>query len=375
MKSIAFLGIKGLPSKGGGERVAEAIINRAIREGYTLYVYGKESYCKNLEIKRNLHIIRIKDIGGKYLNPFLFGLFSALHAVIFRNYDLIHLHYADFGFLLPILRLKYKVISTSHGAEYYRDKWSNVAKTFFKIVERPFVKFSNTVTCVSSSLTEYYRKKYKKEVIFIPNGIIIDNDNRFDKAGKLKIYNDSIIKQKYNLVSHDYILFSAGRIIPSKGCDILLKANQKLKEKLTLIIVGKIEDRKYLMYLKNLALSNVIFIDFIEDKEELYSLISNALFFVFPSTYEAMSMMLLEVASLKKLIICSDIRENYDAIGNNAIFFKSGDYTDLARKIEFVLTHKEKLSHLGYKAYMWVKKNRNWEYITSEYIKLYNNLI
>jgi len=363
-KSIAIMGIKGLPSKGGGERVAEAIINRLAKENYCVYVYGKQSYCDNALCaykKNNVNLILIKDFKGKHLNAFLFGLFTAFHALIFGKYDLIHLHYADFGYIVPLLKLKYKVLGTSHGAEYNREKWGRFAKLFFKLSEIPFVKYSDLCTCVSKPLTQFYKNKYKKKVKYIPNGIVLE---------KFDLKNQAFLK-KYNLRKNSYIIFCAGRIIPSKGCDLLLKAYKKIGTNIPLIIIGKIEEKSYDRYLKQLADFNVKFIDFVSSKKELYDYIVNSCFFVFPSIYEAMSMMLLEVASLKKGIVCSDIVENKEAIGDNALYFKNGSIMELSQKLQFAIDRPKLMSKVGEEAYHWVKENRNWDSITDIYIDTY----
>ncbi len=363
--SIAVLGIKGLPSRGGGERVAEAIIKAAVAGGYEVTVYGKRSYCETASHSGTFRLVLVEDFRGKHLNPFLFGLLSVVHALLYGRYDMIHLHYADFGYLVPLLRLRFKVIGTSHGAEYNRDKWNRAAKLFFRLAEVLFVKFTHICTSVSKPLAEYYMSRYRRPVIYIPNGIdFAETDGKHLKA----VNRDGLNKG-------EYILFAAGRIIPSKGCDLLLKANNKLGLAIPLVIVGdKNGDPGYDTYLKSLASSNVRFIDFISSKDDLFALISNCRFFVFPSQYEAMSVMLLEVASLRKGIVCSDIAENVEAIDNNGVYFKSGDAEDLAEKIAYAVYNQEEMDALGVEAYEWVKRNRNWQDLTARYLALFDSM-
>lgn len=353
------MGIKGLPAKGGGERVAEAIIKEALAHNYRITLYSKKSYLEKNQVPENLEIISIPELSGKHLSAFSFGLFSTLHALFQRNYDFIHLHYADFGYIVPLLRLRYKVIGTSHGAEYHRDKWGKLAKWCFRLFEVPFVCLTNICTTVSKPLAEYYAQKYQKRVIYIPNGI---NPYQFKESQSLL---------KYNLPPN-YILFCAGRIIPSKGCNFLLQANRQLENKPPLVIVGSFDmDASYKEYLLSLAEPNVIFIDFISSKDELFELIRNCQLFVFPSTYEAMSMILLEVASLKKGIICSNIPENVEAIGTNALYFESGQVNSLREKMEYALEYREEMAKLGQAAYEWVMQHRRWQDIIKIYLDLY----
>jgi len=356
---IAFIGTKGLPAKGGGERVVEAIIERLIKNGYDVTIYGKNKYCEPKNIPHEINLIIIRTFRGKHLNAFSFGLFSALHAIYFGNYDLIHLHYADFGYLAPLLRLKFRVIGTSHGSEYKRDKWNILAKYFFRISEILFIKYCNVCTSVSLSLARHYSMKYNKDIVYIPNGVDTKN---------LDI---NQIDNKHN----DYILFLAGRIIPTKGLHILLKANIMLKNKLPIIIAGEIEDKKYKKELMKLNDTNVNYLGFIKSEDELYELISNCRIFVFPSQYEAMSMALLEVAAQGKMIICSDIDENFDTIENNAIYFKTNDHEDLAKKIDMICLNDSITKKYSKRTYRWIKENRNWDNIINDYSDNYINLV
>ncbi|MDD5643820.1 MAG: glycosyltransferase family 4 protein [bacterium] len=368
-KHIAVIGIKGYPPRAGVDFVADEIIQSALKNGFKVTVYGKRS-CQNRDYKEeNLKIVSIRDIKGKHLSAFSYGVFSALHALLFGRYDLIHLHCADYGYIVPLLRLRFRVLSTSHGAEYKRDKWNFLAKAFFRVVERPFIKYSDICTCVSRKLSEYYREKYRKKVLFIPNRI------DFESIDRIKPLLNGARCAAYGLEPGKYILFCAGRIIPSKGCDILLKAGERAHIAEPIAVIGNIKDRYYKKYLSKLKKENTVFINAIDDRKTLFDIIRNCRFFVFPSTYEAMSMMLLEAAALGKGIVCSDIPENVEAIGENALFFKSGFIDDLAEKLKYALEHPGIIDELGKRGYDWVRENRNWEKFALTYIDLYCELM
>lgn len=369
-KNIGIIGIKGLPSKGGGERVAEAIIEAYLNEGHKVTVYAKKRYrpARELPVHEGLHIVLINDIPGKHISAFSFGVFSMIHALSVGRYDAIHLHYADFGFLIPFLRLRYKVLCTSHGAEYNRDKWNHFAKKFFRWTESQFVRYSTICTSVSKSLADYYEKNYCRTVHYIPNGIHLEDFQVKCAAkrmgGALKDLNEG-----------EYVLFAAGRIIPTKGCALLLEACNKIKLSTEVVVVGDLSaDMEHEQQLKSLAGSNIRFWGFVEDKNELFRLVSGCRSFVFPSTYEAMSMMLLEVAAAGKCVICSDIVQNKDALGDSAIYFKSGSADDLAETLYEVVNNPGKVAEYGVKARQWVEQHRVWRDITPEYIRLIDEL-
>jgi hypothetical protein len=123
---VAYIGIKGLPSKGGAERVVEAIVHR-LKHRYDLTVYCNSRYTPKDTNIPGIKLIRIPTFPGKHLQPLSLMLFSTFHALFFGDYDFIHLHNAEACFVAPILRMRYRIIATSHGPAYERQKWGKIA--------------------------------------------------------------------------------------------------------------------------------------------------------------------------------------------------------------------------------------------------------
>ena len=81
---------------------------------------------------------------------------------------------------------------------------------------------------------------------------------------------------------------------------------------------------------------DIDFIGMIKEVGELNNIIVNSELFVFASSFEAMSMMLIEVVSLKVPMICSDIPENTSIFNDNEMtFFETDNVNDLAEKLLF----------------------------------------
>jgi len=365
LKKIAFVGLKGLPSKGGGERVGEAIIER-LKDKYKISIYCNKRYTPKAYSSPGVDLIRIPTLPGKYLQPISLFILSALHA-LFEDYDLIHLHYAEAGFINPLLRLRYKVVATSHGPAYSREKWGKMAKALIKFMDAPFIIFSNKVTSVSLPLANEYEKKWKKKIYYIPNGV--EHNMPINKEAALNILH-------HHGVSGKYLLFLAGRMDRTKGCHLLLKAFTDMKTGLELVVVGDSQtDPGYYEELKSLANEKVHFIPFVADKGELWGILSGAHIFIFPSTVEAMSMALLEAASLGVPIICSDIPSNKAVLPEQALFFRSEDINDFKEKLQWALLHPGEMSKMGLKAQEWVKKEFSWDLIAEKYDRLFQEAI
>lgn len=358
---IAYIGIKGLPSKAGADRVVEAIVKRLSSE-HDLTVYCSSSVVPPGSTYPDVELVRMPVIEGKHSHATSLFIMSALHALS-RDYDLIHLHNVEASFVLPLLKLKYKVIVTSHGANGVLEKWGKLGKFLFRFAVWP-IRFADCITSVSKHQVDANEKKFGKKILYIPNGVDLDSD----VADLLKARECLEISR---VDSTPYILFAAGRVIPTKGAATLLEAYSELTTDRKLVVVGDTSHLPpYEKELKQLADSRVVFIPFL-DKEILLGVTRLADLFVFPSTMEAMSMMLLEAASQQVPIIASDIPGNISILPNDALYFKSGDIEDLNSKLVWALEHPDEMCEMGTNARAWVEANFQWDAIVQQYNTLY----
>ena len=358
---VAVIGLKGLPAFGGAATVGENIINQ-LKDKYDFTVYSVSSHTdlKTGEYNGYKQIV-FKKTPFKRLNTLYYYILSALHAVFLCNYDLVHLHHRDAAFIIFLLKIRYKVIITRHGSFSITDKWEKYSK-YFSINEKYFVKYADIITCVSLNEQKLYQKNIGIKPIYIPNGI---NDN-------FKILSQKKIKKE------DYIFFGAGRIIRTKGCDILLKALHILNYNGKIIIAGDLNQTiDYKDEILNLSKNlDIEFTGLIKNKDKLLELIYGAKLFIFPSNKEAMSMMLLEAASVKTPIIASDIIANRDVFNENEVlFFKTDNEYDLANKILYALDNYDEMIIKSENAYNTLIENYTWDKITIIYSNLYDKLI
>lgn len=357
---IAVIGLKGLPAFGGAATVGEKIIEQ-LKDKYDFTVYATSSHT-HFKTGRynNYRQIVFREISFKRLNSLYYYIISALHAVLFGKYNLIHLHHRDAAFIMLLLKIKYKVLLTTHGTFGVRYKWKRY-RLYFNIQVKYFVGLANVITCVSRNEQRQFKNIQMRDVNFIPNGI-----------------NDIIIFKSLPSVQYkNFIFFGAGRIIPTKGCHILLEALHEIDFKGKLIIAGDINQLPHYRD-KLISLSkglDVEFIGLILDKNILLSYLNNSFLFVFPSSREAMSVMLLEGASVKTPIICSNIIENKDVFDDSEVlFFDTDDYIDLAKKIRWAIDNEDLMHEKAHKASHKLMSNFRWCDIAKKYKKIYDNL-
>jgi len=365
MLRVAYLGIKGLPSQAGADRVVEAIAKRMLAHDVQPTVYCDRIITPHNASIKGVRLIRLPAIPGKHLRSASLALFSALHAMLFGKYDIVHLHNLEASFVLPILRLKYQIIATSHGFAYRRDKWGSIAKRALRFMEVPFVKFSNVATSVSASDAEELEERSRRIIKHIPNGTEseIKPDLEFAKQ----------LLEKHGLSPGKYLILVAGRIIPTKGVHLAIESITRLAKNIPLLIVGDGE-ANYLYELREMAGPLVHFQSLIKEPSVLYGLMADSQCLIFPSFYEAMSMVLLEAAQLGVPIVCSDLPENNAVLGENATYFESGNIDSLTEKLTWALEHPGEISRLSERAAKRVGLDFSWDVITARYVELYQKL-
>jgi len=238
------------------------------------------------------------------------------------------------------------------------------------VVEYLFIHTPNVCTCISKPLTEYYEEHYGKHVYFIPNGINPVNPKDFDLEKAISFLPEGAS------INDPYILFAARRLMRTKGCHTMLQALARINYQGQVFIAGELDhNSKYLEELKVLSTGmNIYYLGFVNPLSALFALVEKSKLFIFPSETEGMSIMLLEVASVGKPLVVSDIPENTQVFHEDeVIYFKNKDPEDLALKITFALENEVEVEKMASTAKIKVLKDYNWENIAGMYAEIYEN--
>jgi len=107
----------------------------------------------------------------------------------------------------------------------------------------------------------------------------------------------------------------------------------------------------------------------------LQELISNTAIFVQPSESEGLSFALLEGMSYARPCLVSDIEPNLEALADTGVSFKSGDYLDLKKKLELMLSDESILPKLGVAALQRVKDEYDADKIAISTANLYQEIL
>lgn len=370
-RRIAMIGHKRIPSREGGvEIVVDEISTRLVQRGYHVDAYNRSGYHvsgkqfdeKRGKIYNGIRLITIPTFKSSSLNAIVYSFLATLR-VLFGGYGVIHYHAEGPCVMLGIPKLfGKKVVATIHGLDWQRAKWGDFASRVLKYGERQAARKADEVIVLSRNVQEYFKDVYRRDTIYIPNGI--------ERPEKLPCRE---IKEKFGLEENGYILFLA-RLVPEKGAHYLIEAYKKLSTDKKLVIAGgnsHAEEYMRKIYTEVASHDNIIMTGFVQGTvlEELYS---NAYIFVLPSDIEGMALSLLEAMSYGNCCLVSDIPENIEVVETYAVSFQKGNAEDLSEKLENLLQNPQIVEEYKSNATRFICDKYNWEQVVEETIQAYH---
>jgi glycosyltransferase involved in cell wall biosynthesis len=250
---IAILGTRGIPAcYGGFETFAEELGVRLVERGHEVTVYGRSNIIHYPEpVYRGVHLVILPTISHKYFDTVVHTFISFLHSLS-RDYEVILLCNAANSLFSFIPRLAgKKVILNVDGIERMRAKWNAVGKLWYRIGEIGACIFPNVAVSDARVIEDYYLKTYHKKTVFIPYGA---------QTEKVK---STAVLDAFGLTPGNYFLY-VSRLEPENNAHLVIKAFEKTKTPMNLVIVGDAPySQEYMNQLKSTKDPRIIFTGYV----------------------------------------------------------------------------------------------------------------
>lgn len=357
---IVVTGTRGIPNiMGGVETHCEELFPKIASKGFDVTVIRRKSYVRDtLTEYRGVKLVDIETPKKKSFEAIIHTFKAILKAKKLKA-DLIHIHAIGPALLVPMARLLgMKVVFTHHGPDYDRDKWGWAAKTMLKLGERMGTKYANNVIVISNVINNILVDKYgRKDCHLIYNGVpepeICEYPEYFKELG---------------LEKGRYILGMC-RFVPEKNLHHLVEAFSKIDSKgYKLVLAGDTDfEDEYSLSLKKSALKQGVVLTGFVRGQKLHSLLSNAHYYVLPSSHEGLPIALLEAMSYKLPVIVSDIPANKEIGLAEDIYFPVGNIEVLTDKLQRAID--KPFSRIEYDM-----EKYNWNMIAEQITNIYNSL-
>jgi glycosyltransferase involved in cell wall biosynthesis len=387
---IAFLIPAYLPARDYGGPLSHIILlgKQLIKKNHKVTIYTTNAKSIN-HFDNNLDSIEIIDnitvkrfpvklgLKGYWISP---SLYSALAK---DDFDIMHSHcmrcfQSDIAYFIA-KKLKKPLIISPYGS-LGTVPFSELS--FSQIVLYKFHNFMDKKICAIASnilaaneleqnkLLEYGVSKNK--LITLPLGIDVSEFN-----------NTSNFRNRFNIEKNTLIILFVGRFNKIKGLDVLLDAysvfvNNNQNHNTKLVIIGQ-DDGYYtelLSRVNNHVDKNNILLLKNQKRETIVSAFNSSDIFVLSSYFDTGPITILESLASSTAVIASNVGGIPEVIQDeqNGLLFPSGNFKDLAKKIQILVNDNSKRKKLIENGKITIQ-NRTMESFTSQILDIYSNVI
>ena len=271
-----------------------------------------------------------------------------MHELNNTKLDIVHIHSP---FTIGKIGVEYAkknnvpAIATMHS-QYKKDflravKFEPLANLLTKVIIRQYNKCDECWAVNSEIAKIYYEEyKYKKLPKVMGNATDMKLVENMEQAKKL-------INEKYNISPDEKVFLFVGRINNLKNVFLIANSLKILKEKYNpkfkMLFVGSGQDEDELKSIidKNNMNQDIIMCGKISDRELLANIYARADLYLFPSLYDASSLVQIEAASQKTPTLFVEGAATTATITENVNgFISQNNEEDFAEKINEIINNK-----------------------------------
>ena len=318
--------------------------------------------------------IEVESYASFLAGSFLFRLFYSLIAflrftLIYKKYDIFHLHMAAFGstyriiFYIRFLKMKgKKIVVHNHGGEY-QEFWDSLTTK-----RREYVRKHLQKADLYLALSENW-KLFFEDVLSLKGVRVLGN------AIDVQQYADS--RNNPDLYKHAFLFL--GLIGENKGVYDLINAIELIKNdsaKIKCYISGPGEIEKVKEIVSKKGLNDIIEVLGYVNQQEKQKLFSNVATLVLPSYSEGLPMVILEAMAAGKTIISTGVGAISELINNqeNGLIISPGDVDALKESMLLITQGKMDLHKIQQKninkIFKKYNKRENYQCLKNLYIEL-----
>jgi glycosyltransferase involved in cell wall biosynthesis len=390
-------GYSPIPAKVGAatELVIEELSKSFVKKGFDVSIVDLEEPQRGLD---NIKFYDIKIPRHLKRTTYNLGLLHKVKRVIYslkigpllRKLDLnqryiFHFHnqynYYFFDKLAgKRLKANIKTVYTLHSY-IWSQNWDEIKKTVFRkyFLEIYSLRRADLLLVLNENAKKnlvQHLKIPEEKIVLMPNGVNTSVYTPLKKAGQL-----NAMQNKHNL--HDEkVLFHVGSVCPRKNQLNIIKGLCRLMKKhnLKFFYAGGIIDPHYFQqineYIKAQKIErNVVYLGELRPGKELNSYYNIADAFVFNSTSEAFTLVVLEALSAGKPVFLAEaVRNSFlpKTSSNGIIYFNENNFS---KTIEKYLFNKKLMSQLSKKARLYIMKSFSWDSIADRHLVLFNKIL
>lgn len=249
--------------------------------------------------------------------------------VIKEQPDIIHmhLHLDRYMQVLPLHRLKCKLVMTIHNVidNYFsKDKSDGDKYREYREVNRLIHKNDLKLIAIQDVLGEELKSYFNTDnVVTVNNGVILD---RFDS----RLCDRTNTRLSLGVGEEEFLIGHVGSMMPQKNHDLILEifcelANRYPHTKLLLIGQGNLKD-SIISRIEESGLSGRVIV--LSNRDDIPQLMAAMDVFLFPSRWEGFGNVLIEAQSIGLKCVVSDAVQECTRVSDKVVVCKLSDAVD-----------------------------------------------
>jgi len=260
------------------------------------------------------------------------------------------------------------------GHEWKRAKWAPPVRKYWKESEKRMVRYSDLMVCDSVNIEKYIQEEYKD---YHPHTTFIAYGSDLTPS-TLKDDDPAFLEwlEKHDVRPKEYYM-CCGRLVPENSFEIMIREFMKTRTKKDFVLITTVypklqeELEKKLHYSKD---KRIKFVGPVYNTQLLKKIRENAYANFHGHTVGGTNPSLLEALGSTDVNMLIDVPFNRE-VGLEAAVYWTDVEGNLARRIDEV-DHftKQQIEDYSQKAKGRIRDAYNWEYIASEYEKLWMSL-
>ena len=211
-------------------------------------------------------------------------------------------------------------------------------------------------------IEKYYLQTYNKRSTFIPYGAPVH-----------RLATQQVL-DRLGVSPRRYVLY-VSRLEPENNAHLVVKAYEKVKSDLPLLIVGDAPySADYIRELKSTRDPRIIFTGYIfgQGYRELQS---HAYFYVQATEVGGTHPALIESMGHGNCVLANDVPEHREVLAEAGLYFSTRERDDLCAKMQTLLDQPELVERYRALAVRRIEENYTWDKVTEQYERLFIRLV
>lgn len=360
---ISIIGSRGYPYVYSGyETLVKELSQRLVSKGHSVRVYCHSSlFKKKSKFVNGIELIYTPSIETKFLSQISNSLFSFLHVCFSKTDIVLVVNSANGPFGLFTKIAGKKTCINVDGLEWLRPKWKGLGSIYFKFASKLATILFDSVITDSTEMKKIYTDLFSKSSTTIAYGSTMSISSK-----KYKLRNYELIQNEYYLI--------VGRLIPDNNSKIIIDGFLKSNSKKKLVIVGDVPySDKYATEIRKISSKKIICLGYINCQDELSQLYNNCFGYVHGHEFGGTNPTMINALKLNCEILSIDTAFTREMLKNKEVIY----FNKQTNSIKNSFLNFENKIHLLIKNNQEYKfpKKYDWGKITTQYEKLFKNLI